>query len=379
MLFAWAFAAFVDPSLVEGLFVFDINVADIVSWLHGPEGIAFAVLPAISTTDLVTEFGDYYINQGQNMQSLLQKLRMKSATPEQAILEYTENTVYRKSQSSLGEIVQAFQRAFTPKAAYEFKPKQIDLFRMKFDIPLHPDDIVGTWVGFLEGYASANKMTTAMARAEWPLVRYMLEMDVFPQMHDDLERKVYYKGDYVAPTANVAGATSAAMDGIRKKLTQGLTSHGGDGTIIELADWAGVNNSNIFDKAEEIIDTLDEVLEGEMLVMALSNKNKRAYLRDKRNTHGVDVNYKEDKLTIDFYDNCKIIGLPSMNGTDDIFITPAKNFKYIRRAQAAQNPKVEELKREVFVMLDWWEGIGFDLNELVYGYVAPTSGSGSGV
>jgi hypothetical protein len=32
------------------------------------------------------------------------------------------------------------------------------------------------------------------------------------------------------------------------------------------------------------------------------------------------------------------------------------------------DPKVEESKREVSLMLDWYEGIGFGYNELVYAF-----------
>jgi hypothetical protein len=33
-----------------------------------------------------------------------------------------------------------------------------------------------------------------------------------------------------------------------------------------------------------------------------------------------------------------------------------------------QSPKVEESRREVALMLDWYEGIGFAYNQLVYAF-----------
>jgi hypothetical protein len=336
----------------------------------------------IVVSDLVTEFGDYYINQKQNMNRLMQMLRFKTMTQMIARPAFTEDSdSYKAASSHLGSVVQAFQKAFTSAGQLEFKPRTIPLYRMKVDIELYPDDIWGTWVGFLADYAQGKGITEGQARKEWPLVRYMLEMDVIPQIHDDLERKEYYKGEFVAPTAGTAATTGESMNGIRKWLKDGLTSHAGDGSIQELSSWSGVSSTNIFDKAESIIDTLDEELEGESLIMAMSTKNKRAYLRDKRNTHGSDVNYDENKVTIDFYDNCRIVGLPSMNGTDDVWITPEKNFYHVRRtnkASAKNTIRVEELKRELFMMTDWTEGLGFGLNELVFAYVeAESSASGS--
>lgn len=368
---SYAVATVVEPGTL-------VAIDPLLNVFRSDGGVIVAVFPAITTTDIVSEYGAYYVNQGQNMQSLLQKLRQKALTPSFAQLEYTENTLYRKAQSTIGELVQAFQKNFTAKSGLEFKPVQIPLHNLKIDVPLYPDDIKNTWVAFLEGFAADNKMTVQQARAQWPLVRYVIEMEVLPQIQHDLETKCYYKGDAQAPTVNVAGAAVNAMDGIRKRLTNGLTSHGGDGTISELTDWSGVTSSNIFDKAESLVEELDQVLEGEQLIMAMSPSNVRAYLRDKRNTHGNDINYSANKVSIDFYENCQIVGLPSMAGTNDLFITPKKNFKYIRRMQVANTPKVEEHLRQVFLMLDWWEAIGFDLNELVYAYVEPqTSGSGS--
>jgi hypothetical protein len=88
-------------------------------------------------------------------------------------------------------------------------------------------------------------------------------------------------------------------------------------------------------------------------------------LRDKRNTHGTDVNYNPEQPTVDFT-NVRIVGLPSMKGEKMIWATPKDNFLYLRKARGMKKPKVEESKREVFLMLDWWEGLGFAYDELVY-------------
>lgn len=327
-------------------------------------------MPQITTTDLVTEFGSYYINQGQNMATLMQKLRQKPITPSICSPAVTENTVYRRAQSSLGSIVQAFQKAFTEKGTFEFKPRTIDLYHMKIDIALFPDDIVESWVGFLEDINSND-------RKNWPLIRYILEMDIIPQMMQDLEKKEYYKGILASVTPGTAGVTGQSMNGLRKWLKDGLSAHGGDGSIRDL-NAGSISSSNIFDKVEEIADKLDTILEGEQLTMAMSPYWVRKYLRDKRNTHGTDVNYDSNKLSVDFFDNCRIVGLPSMAGTDDIWVTPSRNVKYIRRTSGMKTPKVEELKREVFLMTDWWEGLGFDLNELVFAHVPAGSGTADG-
>ena len=62
----------------------------------------------------------------------------------------------------------------------------------------------------------------------------------------------------------------------------------------------------------------------------------------------------------------QIVGLPSMKGEKMIWATPVDNYVYLRKVNGMQKPKVEESKREVFLMLDWWEAVGFNYDELVY-------------
>jgi uncharacterized protein YciU (UPF0263 family) len=325
-------------------------------------------MATVDVSELVTEFGDFYINQGQNMNDLMQKLRQKAVTPAQFVPVVTENSVYRRSQSRLGSIVQSFQKAFTEKGALEFLPRSIDLYHMKIDLALYPDDVVESWIGFFEDLNEND-------RSKWPLIRYIIEKEVIPQMMQDLEKKEYYKGVYAAPTPGTAGVTGNSMNGIRKWFKNGLTAWGGDGSINDL-NAGSISASNIFAKIEEIVDKLDHVLEGEELTLGMSPFWVRQYLRDKRNEHGTDVNYDSGKLTVDFYDNCRIVGFPSMSGTDDIFVTPSFNMKYVRRTNGFKTPQIETQKREVFLMTDWYEGIGFDLNELIFAHVPQGSGTG---
>lgn len=325
-------------------------------------------MATVDVSELVDEFGNYYIKSEQNMKGLMQKLRQKTFTPTQFQSVVTENSVYRRSQSRLNSVVQSFQKAFTEKGALEFLPRQIDIYRMKIDIALYPDDIVESWVGFLEGLDEQD-------RSKWPLIRYILEMEVIPQRNQDMEKKEYYKGVFAAPTNGVAGVTGNSMNGLRKWFKNGMSSWGGDGSIHDLAA-GSITESNIFNKIEEIVDKLDHVMEGEQLTLGMSPFWVRKYLRDKRNEHGTDVNYDSNKLSVDFYDNCKIVGFPSMAGTDDIFVTPSFNMKHVKRTGTNKPPKVETQKREVYLMDDWYEGLGFDLNELIFAHVPQGSGTG---
>ncbi len=323
---------------------------------------------SINKTDIVAAFGEYYIPEGQNMDRLKGMLRAKTSTVQSAKPIIYDGEVYRFSNVIFKEIIQQFQKKFTEKGDLEFKPNEIRLRNIKIDLSLYPDDVKGSWLGFLGS-------VTEMERANWPIVRYMVENEVVPQLYNDLETKAYFKGVYEAPQDGVAGSASKVMDGIKKLLDDGLAESDVTKKItrVNLPE-ASLTPTNIFDQVEAFADGLGDEYEGVSYTIHMSKKNLRAYLRDKRNTHGTDVNFKADKVTVDFSENVKLEGHTSMSGSHYLWGTPDDNFLYLRRVNGMSDPKVEESKREVFLMLDWWEGIGFGYNPLVHvwkpGFVA---------
>ena len=312
---------------------------------------------SVVKTDIVAAFGAYYIAEGQDMNRLKSALRLPSITADCAKPIIYDGELYKFSNVIFQEIVQGFQKKFTEKGDIAFKPNTITLRNLKIDLALYPDDVKGSWLGFLGSL-------TEQERANWPIVKYMLENEIVPQLKSDLETKAYFKGAYVAPTAGTAGTAAGTMDGVKKLLDDGLAN----GTMNAVALSAVPNNANIFEMVEEFADNLDETLAGVPVTIYMSTAKVKAYLRDKRNTHGTDVNYDAGKITIDFADNVKIKGLPSMAGSPYIWATPDDNYLYIRRVNGMSDPRVEEALRQVFLMLDWWEGIGFGYNPLVYVY-----------
>lgn len=307
----------------------------------------------IVKTDLVTQFGDYYINEGQNMDRLLSDVRQPAVTPSYAKPIIHDGEVYRFSNVILDSIIQQFQKAFTPKGDVEFKPNEIRLRNLKIDLSLYPDDVKGSWLGFLQTLNDDE-------RKNWPIVRYLLEKEVIPQMKHDSEIYGYFKGVYAAPTAGTAGSAGAAFDGIKGKLDAGVA----DTTMNSVGLSAAITAANAFDMIEEFVDSFDSKLDAVQKSVYMDPAILKWYHRDKRNTHGPDVNYDPNKPVVDFT-NVKLVGLPSMAGEKYLFGTPDDNFLYLRRTNGMSTPKVEENKREVALMLDWWEGLGFGYNPLV--------------
>jgi len=313
---------------------------------------------SVIKTDLVASFGDFYLEEGQNMDRLKSAIRLPSVTPSFAKPLITESDVYRSANVVLGEIVQQFQKAFTTKGDLDFKPNEIRLRNAKVDISLYPDDLKASWLGFLASLKEEE-------RAKWPIIRFALENEIVPQIPHDLETKAYFNGVYVAPTPGTPGTAAGTMDGVKKLLDDGLTAT----TMNAVALTAAPTVSNIFDGVEEFADSFDAALSGTKMRVYMSATWLRRYFRDKRNTHGTDINYTTTGIQyVDFMPNVELVGLPSMEGSDYIWASPVDNFVHLRKVNGMKTPRVEESKRECFLMLDWSEGIGFLYNQLVYVY-----------
>ena len=202
----------------------------------------------ITKTAIVTQFGSHYIPEGQNESRLLSQMRQKSATTSYAKSIIYDGEVYRFANTRLGEIVQQFQKKFTPKGTLEFIPNEIRLRNIKMDLSLYPDEVKGSWLGFLQDLSSDE-------RKNWPIVRFLLEKEVIPQLGSDMELKAYFKGIFEAPVTDQAGTTAKVIDGIKSLLIAGLASTTQPMQSVVLS--AGITKANAFDLVEEFVESFD--------------------------------------------------------------------------------------------------------------------------
>jgi hypothetical protein len=69
--------------------------------------------------------------------------------------------------------------------------------------------------------------------------------------------------------------------------------------------------------------------------------------------------------------------LAAMTGTNDIFCTPKQNLlRLYSLSSERKNFTIEESKRVVSVMADWWEGVGLAYDQVVWTNIT-AGGSGS--
>jgi hypothetical protein len=322
---------------------------------------------SLTVTDVVSQYGAYYLNQGQNEKRLLQLLTQGRQLPGHCTPMPTDETIFRLANPTFRSLVQPFQKTFTQKGGAEFKPNEIRLFHMKMDDEFHPDDLTATWLGFLASMDVAE-------REKWPFVKWLMENYYKNQIDQDVELNEYYKGVYSTPVTGTAGEDGTGMDGLKLQLQRGV-----DAGTINSVNIGTLSTATIFDQVEEFTDGISEVYSGIAMDVYMSQYWYKKYMQDKR-AQGFFTKFNAGEIdgSIDFTP-LNVKPLAAMAGTSDIFCTPKANLLHLYSLSANKKKfVVEASKRNVAVMADWWEGLGFGINQAVWTNIQATaSGSAS--
>lgn len=324
----------------------------------------------MDVTEIVKAYEAYYENAGQNKSRILSMLTQGLETPKYCTPVKTDDTIFRLSQITVGNLVQAFQKSWTPKPAHKFTPNELRLYKLKVDDDLYPDDIEATWLGFLAGDTNIKK--------EWPLIKFLIEhpdQGYIAAINRDMESLEYGHGVFAEPTEGTASITGQSMDGIIIQLKRGVENETMNSVPIGELD-----KDTIFDQVELFVDGISEVYQNMAMNVFMSPKWFRYYHRDKRMqafyAFPSEANVNQLSNRIDFTPQ-QVVPLPSLSGSDVIFATPKPNFLHLTKRSANKTQfNIQESKRIVNLMVDWWEGIGFGINEVVWTNILP-GGSGS--
>ncbi|MBE2229947.1 MAG: hypothetical protein IAE96_04800 [Chitinophagaceae bacterium] len=310
----------------------------------------------ITPTEVIAEFGSYYIDQGQNMSNLLQRPYQAFGTREAFTNVPTEDTQLRYSDVQVGEILQPYQDTFTAKGSVVFKPVKIDLVQVKIDQAFNPNNLTNSWLGFL----SSNNTD----RTTWPYTRWFIEVYLMKAAFDDMEKKVIFKGERVEPGVGVAGAAIEAMDGVKKLLKSGVTA----GSITPIALGALPNDPvDLVTYVEEFCENIPEDYQDEAIELNLSQANWRKYRKGRKKKYNQNYAQVSDMDLVEEFDNISVKGRRSMQGSGNLWGTMKNNAVFATKGFSnAQAFELEKTKREVVVYSDFWIGAGFLLKDLVF-------------
>ena len=303
---------------------------------------------------LLTEYGEYYLKSGQNKNRLIRSLVQPAVTLERYARRITtEETTYRMANYDFGKVIQPFKKEFTPISSITFFPNTINLAEMKVDISMFPHDIEAGYLGFLAG----DETKTVK---DWPIIRWLLEEYVAKQIQADREMSLAYLGK------EVPGGTTPeeCMDGIKERLKKGHTA---DYKVNEITGIGTLDETSIFDQIEEFDKQIGDLYLNERVTIFVAPKFLRAYKAAKRANGFYEIKSANDiDERIDF-SNHVVAALPSMTGTNDMWASVNNNLLWLTKREGnLSHASVQLHDREVRILLDWWEGLGFACNQMVW-------------
>lgn len=309
----------------------------------------------LQITDVVAQFGAYYLNQGQNLNRLYQLLRAPTTTEMMFTAINTDDTLWRAAKTLFSRVVQPFQKAFTPLAGVTFVPVAIQQFKMKVDAQEYPDELEATWLGFLDG--------PEIDRKAWPFVRWYVEIYLIPQIKVDIELNEIYQGVYAAPTAGTPGPAGTSLNGIKKTINDHITA----GRITPITTGAlSTDPLALVEQIEGFVDRIHKDYWNIPMMLGCSESVQRAFLRGQerkygRNTGGGALDNVVNKT------NITLCGHPSHRLTDKIWCTPVGNAVQLRkRLQNQTAVQVESVDRLLKFFTDFSMGIGFIIPEIIF-------------
>lgn len=338
----------------------------------------------MTLTAIIAAYGAYYLGTGTaaeaNRTRLFNKVYQPSTTAGYFMLEPTTATTWRATKAVLSRVVQGWQKAWTPTTGPTFTPKEFPLYKMKIDIEEIPDDLEGTYVGFLTRLAMANNENIEnLMRTSWPFVRWFIEEHILGQQQEDIEMNEIFWGVYAAPTPGTAAPIATAMNGINKTLNDGLAS----GAMHTEATGA-LATATPSDFVEQVEDWVENVLNStefkkvrtKPMNVFMRTYNADRYARGYRDLYGKDTDQsKLDRTVIDGRPNIRIIGLPSMDvkpvagtASQKIFMTFAENMvrpTIFGKNQSQVQTKLANNPRAVQFWSDWWMTANFVRDEFV--------------
>jgi hypothetical protein len=190
---------------------------------------------SVDITQLKADFGTWLGNNENDIRKALTQPTESMAF----MTTIKQNDDFRAGQATIASIVQGFQKGWTPKGTPKFTPLTIGHRRHKFDVEIFPDEIYGSWLGFL---ADESKN-----RSEWPLVKYILYKLLLDQVAQDRELSLIANGLYADPVDGTAQATGKSMDGFLKILK---TAHASGTSKMNFAQKnVAITTANAFDRA----------------------------------------------------------------------------------------------------------------------------------
>lgn len=322
----------------------------------------------IDVADLKTEFGTF-LSQHRNNYDMLSTLftgfsSAKFFTTAMAVTEW------RATQALITSVMQQFSSVWTGSGQAKIRPLKIINRHHKINFPIKPADVLESYAMYL--------YDEGLAPDQMPIVLYIWNQLIYPQLMQDLELRAIFKGKYVEPEdPENPGVTAPedTMDGIETILVEGKASKKFKYYLPESDfDWFTASDEEVLAHMAGFVDFVAPILRRTKMAIGCSDEVYKRYKRAYKNIWGPgspksdDADFGSDRID---YSQQYLVPMEGMYGSPILFITPKDNLKLLRYKNQVPNVIKDVQKQDYVVKLfgEFWIAPGFAFGEIVYAWV----------
>lgn len=324
----------------------------------------------IDVANLKEEFGTYLTQNQNNLEEV--KALFSGFSSAQYFTSAMGTTEWRATQSLITSVSQQFKNKWTPSGKSQFIPLVIKNFRHKINLPIIPSEVLDSYM--------LHMYEEGLAIDQMPITKYIYQQLIFPQLMQDVELRMIFKGKYVDAGVVTAGQAGSApedsMDGIETQLVDQLTT--GNAKKFNYYDGGAFSHETATDAEmlefmQEFTGWLAPIFRSMNMAIACSYEFWRRYKIAYKNIWGAgsgttDANFGGDRID---YSNQTLVPMEGMYGSPILFATPSANFKKLRHKndipQVVNDVQKQDYEARIFG--EYWLSAGFAYGQAVFAHV----------
>lgn len=324
--------------------------------------------------DLIAEFGDRYQNEGQTMADIHSQLFETGGLEEYFPMQPEDSDFFKGVYASIDDVLQAFHLDFVPKGASTYKPVEQRLGEFKIDKKMAPDKFRKTWMGFVSRHGEDAD------RSSWGILEWILRDLIIPSANQTFKLDVAYYGwqwDFsFAGTPTVNGTTfqrqltsvsnplpaNAAMDGVRTQIAKWAANSRTN--AITVGAWNADAETFCTQIEEFVWDSSVNTLRNSIDYLFMSQAMHRKYREGRRAKYNMQYAQETD-LDIVLDTNIRVVGVTDMNGSENVWMTPAMNRVKPTKGTGNKLFDVQKVDRQVKYLADWAYVLTFHVPEFI--------------
>lgn len=314
----------------------------------------------VNVDDVVTSLGAYSRKASKDIRS--------ATLGEVQITKYFRTVTdvddeYFLQHSITDRVVMGFNSEWQEKGETKFKPNLVKAFHFKVNFGFKPSVV---WKSYLS-YLANEKLDIV----QYPLSKYIMEVEMAKTINRDRDY-VMGRGQYNAATYDTVFGT--ANDGINEKLRQGIA----DGTMFKV-NLPVFTSSNRVSGVEAFARAIPIELRDMMDAIFMSTSDLDAYKQDYRSTYGQNMDYSKDGLVKEYFTGIPLVGLNNLQSGRLWTTYPENRVRVVNKTDQPILTDIQKVDYKVKLFYEWFEGIGFHINQHVIVSVPNTGGYASGI